>query len=153
MITLHLTLWETQSVGSPCLGGSSMFGSKTAYSQVPAEIELERLHARQSDANDEAGDSAEAQQDEEDRHMPLTANREGHWCGCTAATAAATATADTATADTATVTVFSETWSMIDLNALLLQVLIRFSQRKQCRLNNILVQYSCAAMPLPVQST
>uniref|UniRef100_A0A383WJ80 Uncharacterized protein n=1 Tax=Tetradesmus obliquus TaxID=3088 RepID=A0A383WJ80_TETOB len=66
-----------------------MFSSKPAYSQVPAEIELERLHARSSDANDGTDDAAEAQQDEEDRHMPLTASREGHWCASNPAAAAA----------------------------------------------------------------
>jgi hypothetical protein len=57
-----------------------MFNSRTAYSQVPAEIELEHLHLRSSDANDAIEDATNLQQDEEDRHMPLTASREGHWC-------------------------------------------------------------------------
>jgi hypothetical protein len=84
-----------------------MFSSKAAYSQVSAEIELEGFHARTSDGNDEAGDASEAQQDEEDRHMPLTASREGHWCACTAAADA------TAIADTATVTACSQPSSSI----------------------------------------
>jgi hypothetical protein len=76
-----------------------MFSSKPAYSQVPVEIELERLHAQSSDAHDVnngSEDAAEARQDEEDRHMPLTASREGHWCGVATAAAAAAAAAATA---------------------------------------------------------
>jgi hypothetical protein len=123
-----------------------MFNSKTAYSQVPAEIELESLHARHSDANDEAVDASEAQQDEEDRRMPLTASREGRWCACTAAAATAT---QTLPQSLHFLNVDQGSYSVSPP----LQVFIHLSQRKQFWLNNSIVQQTCTATPCPVQST